>query len=511
MKSIKKLLILLIWFFFLTSCVYAADSSSSAEIVAWIQNIVQILYMITWPLLIIAGKALGTDFVYGTAFGMDYSLWALWQISRTVANYALGFAMIIAIFWFFWNVEKFNIKSIGPKIVLASIVINASWFILWALLDLSIIITLAVGHMWDAFIDKNSDKNRVVAMATVINLEEKATISPWDYKWCAWDGTANISGADECLQSCTEWIKVAGKIKEDCKTLKSPKEGITLEDLESGSDGFTGPLFGLFRFVNDASHIWNNTTDEDLIFVTAIKLIVLIMLILPLLWIAIVAIVRVFMLWMFIWFAPLILGAYTLGVWWDKVRERFNNVLSIIFMPVVLVFGIVIWLVFISALTELIPMGEDKWLMENLDFKVWEGEVVFPNPEKVEGNYELLKIKLEGEPTGKTTWLFSDMKNLSRWFGWIIINVLCSFILWVIFLAAMKMNKITDKIWGTMKNLVSWSLKTAPILPMWQSVGSLEAVWEQLQRVPENIDAGRRHKLNKKLQDISDWMQWKKK
>gem|GEM_PF-2861964 len=54
--------------------------------------------MITWPLLIIAGKALGTDFVYGTAFGMDYSLWALWQISRTVANYALGFAMIIAIF-----------------------------------------------------------------------------------------------------------------------------------------------------------------------------------------------------------------------------------------------------------------------------------------------------------------------------------------------------------------------------------------------------------------------------
>gem|GEM_PF-3383404 len=37
--------------------------------------------------------------------------------------------------------------------------------------------------------------------------------------------------------------------------MKSPKEGITLEDLESGSDGFTGPLFGLFRFVNDASHI----------------------------------------------------------------------------------------------------------------------------------------------------------------------------------------------------------------------------------------------------------------
>jgi len=512
MKFIKKLLIWLILIFFLTSCVYATDVSSSAKTVAWIQNIVHIMYMITWPLLVIAGKALGTDFVYGTAFGMDYSLFALWQMSRTVANFALGFAMLASILGYFWNVEKFNIKSIAPKIVLASIVINASWFILWALLDISIIITMAVGHMWNVFTDMTEEqKNRVVLVWPVIDFEKKASISPWEYKWCVWDGTKNISGAPECLVSCPEWIRVTSE-KKDCEEMESPVGGITLGDLEGGSDGLTGPLFGLFRFVNDSSHIWNNSSDEDLIFITAVKLILLIMLIVPLIWLAIVAITRVFMLWLFIWFTPIITGAYILGVWWSKIKERFNDILSIIFMPVVLVFAIVIWLVFVNALSELMPMGEDKWILENLNIKAWENEIIFPDPETVTDNYELLKIKIEWDLTTKKTGLSSDIKDLSRWFGWVLINFLCSIILWVIFIAAMSMNKITKKISWTMEALVKWTAKTAPILPLGQSVASMELIWDHLRSTPDRFDAWRRSKVASFIKEgEKKYFGWKKK
>jgi len=113
--------------------------------------ILKILYLMLWPLLAIAGASLDNTLVYGDIFYLDKALWQFWQMIRTFANFALGFIFIASIIVSFFGenkkFEKISVKTIIKKLFLAGVLVNMSWFIVAALLDLSTVLVFSLGAM----------------------------------------------------------------------------------------------------------------------------------------------------------------------------------------------------------------------------------------------------------------------------------------------------------------------------------------------------------------------------
>jgi hypothetical protein len=65
--------------------------------------VLDVIYVILWPLLIIAGWALDNTLVLGEVFHLDRALWQFWVIVRNLANFALGFIVIWMIAKHLWG------------------------------------------------------------------------------------------------------------------------------------------------------------------------------------------------------------------------------------------------------------------------------------------------------------------------------------------------------------------------------------------------------------------------
>ena len=51
--------------------------------------ILKIIYLLLWPLLVIAGLALDNTLVYASIFNLDAPLWKFWNMMKNFANFAL--------------------------------------------------------------------------------------------------------------------------------------------------------------------------------------------------------------------------------------------------------------------------------------------------------------------------------------------------------------------------------------------------------------------------------------
>lgn len=134
----------------------AASTSTNDTMSMWqILNIVlKIIYLLLWPLLVIAGLALDNTLVYASIFHLDAPLWQFWNMMKNFANFALWFmvlfAIIKSIFTNSWAGSAKDEKSplgIIKVTLIAGILIQASWFIVAALVDISTIATYAVGWL----------------------------------------------------------------------------------------------------------------------------------------------------------------------------------------------------------------------------------------------------------------------------------------------------------------------------------------------------------------------------
>lgn len=116
-----------------------------------LQQVIRVVYLIMRPLLAVAGAALDNWLVYGDWFYLRPSLWSMRQIMRNFANFALGAIFLIAILmnlvkW--WAVDgKWSIKSILKNLLIATVLIQASWFGMGVLLDLSTAAIYSVGAL----------------------------------------------------------------------------------------------------------------------------------------------------------------------------------------------------------------------------------------------------------------------------------------------------------------------------------------------------------------------------
>ena len=136
--------------------VYAADSGNTPtqnasfqwkvsgryETVSFLQKMV---YVLIYPLLIVAWKLVDNSFVYWEVFWFDAILWQLWIVVRNLSNYALGFLFLYYIFKYLLSGEKKNDpKWIIVRSLIAWVWIQASWFLMVVLIDLSTILTYSI-------------------------------------------------------------------------------------------------------------------------------------------------------------------------------------------------------------------------------------------------------------------------------------------------------------------------------------------------------------------------------
>ena len=112
------------------------------EKMSFIQKVV---YVLLYPLLAVAWKLADNSFVYWEIFWFDAVLWQLWNIVRNLANFALWFIFIYKIFEFLIKWQKaWDIKKLLISSLIAWVWIQASWFIMAALIDVSTILAYGV-------------------------------------------------------------------------------------------------------------------------------------------------------------------------------------------------------------------------------------------------------------------------------------------------------------------------------------------------------------------------------
>jgi hypothetical protein len=49
----------------------------------------KVMYLLLWPLLVIAGLALDNTLVYASIFHLDAPLWKFWNMMKNFANFTL--------------------------------------------------------------------------------------------------------------------------------------------------------------------------------------------------------------------------------------------------------------------------------------------------------------------------------------------------------------------------------------------------------------------------------------
>jgi len=104
------------------------------------------VYIIVYPMMFLAGKLVDNSLVYWEMFKFDIVLWNLWNMIRNLANYWLGFIFIYYIFWYIITKDKNkNPKWIIIRSLIAGVWIQASWFLMAVLIDIS---TIMIYWIW---------------------------------------------------------------------------------------------------------------------------------------------------------------------------------------------------------------------------------------------------------------------------------------------------------------------------------------------------------------------------
>ena len=488
MKIIKTLSVIFIWIL-LTSFSFWSSS--------WLTNlwgdnlwgafdlfkkIVDYAYLILRPLMVISWKFLSNNFVYGSSFGIDNVLWQLWQLVRTFTNYMIWFIFIVSIFIYFFKADSnLSWKKNLPRVVIAAIFVNISWFLIAVLIDISTVLTLAAWSIWTTFDSSNSQKNQqnkdIIVPITINTDNTKNFISIGsgsEYYACLRDKDNKVLNSPCFSFKDGKFIILDKDWKEDIDLTKSI-QGAKSEDIAWNN---VWMLISLFRYMNGAFLVDNTSNTVNWFFIEAIKLLLLVVLIVPFLLLSIVLVVRIVVLWVVIPLSPFIFWAYMLWIFDSEIKKRFKDIITLIFQPAYIVFMLSIWFVFIQSIQSMIPNNEEDtkkletlWLYNKQDKNLWSGKVL-----KTINIWEnwLFTIQSEYNKKGWTNDNVSNYKNILSYIPWMIANLLSAFVLWSLVFIAFKSNSITEKIAQPIETYAKEWLKAAPIFPWGQSVASLE-------------------------------------
>lgn len=160
--STKSIITLLVVGIFLGGSVFAQQDTSTDLIQSLGMSMNDLVSFLSWAWIffaMLAGKMMTNDFVYGAVINLDTFLWQTRNIMKNFANFTIGFLFLTYLIKYIFD-PKGNVGSfIKEKIVsflVAGVLIQASWFLLGAVIDLSTVATSAIGSFPASLIEDNS-------------------------------------------------------------------------------------------------------------------------------------------------------------------------------------------------------------------------------------------------------------------------------------------------------------------------------------------------------------------
>lgn len=223
LKGIKRILfthksvIFFILFFtifvwFGLNAVYAQDSLATSFVTDFrdiLETLLRVIYMLLWPVLFLAWIAVDNSLIYWEVFGLDQPLWQIWNIMKNFANFALWFIMLYYILKNIFTPQgENNIFDTIKKIVIATVAIQASWFLSAAIIDISTILTYSVWAMPMNVSMETQDNS--------VNLQNKPMFKIHPVM-NMWDNTGN-DGKNKISESFYYYYSGWGKYISPCKT-----------------------------------------------------------------------------------------------------------------------------------------------------------------------------------------------------------------------------------------------------------------------------------------------------
>lgn len=160
--KIVSLLLIIGIFFIVPTFAAGSDGDALVRTKKMLSDILSLCSRLWIIFAILAGKLMTNDWVYGAILHMDIYLRKIWNIMKNFANFALVGIVL-------WNIisnligkKGMDLKDIITKTLIAGILIQASWFIVGALVDLSTIATAAVGSFPSTFLQGDANlKNHI--------------------------------------------------------------------------------------------------------------------------------------------------------------------------------------------------------------------------------------------------------------------------------------------------------------------------------------------------------------
>jgi hypothetical protein len=193
-----------LWWIWIENEVFALDSDTPAQNDAfqekateWYEKLTFLkntVYVLIYPMLVVAWKLADNSFVYWEVFWFDAVLWQLWNIVKNLANFWLWFLFVYKIFEHLAiNYDTKKVKDLLVSSLIAWVWIQASWFIMSALVDVSTIVTYWVWWLPISILKENSSgttdediKYNPYVLKDVVYIDVNDTDTKHNYKTNSW-------------------------------------------------------------------------------------------------------------------------------------------------------------------------------------------------------------------------------------------------------------------------------------------------------------------------------------
>jgi len=458
-KNIKIWSVFLIFVFLFVSQTYASNELLD-KTVDYMRIIMALLSRVWIVLANLAGALMTNNILYWTFLHLDASLRTLRNIMKNFANFALWFMVLFAIVRNIIFVPSSkegerSVKKILPRTLIAGVLIQASWFLMWAVVDVSTIITSAIWTFPSQFIAWNSEFQWATKNAsTLISKNNKIKFTPWS----TW----------ELLSFSTDTSNL--QTEDDVKAM--------LDTILPSHNSVSGPLMFLWISVfgfNDYEVFGSEVNPEspitdwgDLFLSVWLSGAVLIFFTLMMFFIFLFNLFRLIMLRIIIPLLPIIILLKVFKLtdklsWWWKWMDIWKfmdikTILKLIFKPVIMVWALSLVLVILVLMKSMIAGNK----VHNIKFEdQWNVQII----SQQEGSDKLYTstIKSDGIFDFSMTWVKDTFAD-------IIVYVFGLFLIFLLVKLAVKSETwiwFIDKSLNNIMESLETTLKTLPVVPIW--------------------------------------------
>ena len=395
----------------------------------------------------LAGKLMTNGLTYGEFLNLDKVLYYLWNISRTFANFLVVGLLLFNIIKDGTGATWLNSSNVGKYImnmVGGVILINASRFLLWAMVDMSTLLTSAISSIPSSYIASDGGNMRNTMYQSIGN-----NASRYQQKFNLW---ANL---------CDDAI-----VQSDYNNNNSNQEADTIEEILDkvlpNENSITWPLMYLGIGVLRVQDYQNNSNNPNSFInnlcVVSVRLAIILSFTFSLILLIVINIFRLVTIRFAAAFLPILiilkLSQQENLIWGMAKNFTFSNITKAIFAPV-----IAVWLMSLA----LIVVVAMQWFLQYSNNIEWGDSFVSTSSQGshigVDGVFETtIAWDILGEDTGA---------NIKNTFTNILLIIFTLFILYGITNLLTKF--LSDGIGGeaikSVSSLAGKALWSLPMIP----------------------------------------------